>query len=128
MEGAQLGVDALINVTNDSWFGPDGEPYLHLALTTYRSIETRLPMLRSTNTGFTVFVDPTGEIRKSTSLYHAEVLHAQIPHRSHKLSPYQHLSTWLGVKWFDRLCQILLFLFIIRHVALHTRRQTQRHH
>lgn len=114
IEGANLGADALINVTNDSWFGPDGEPYLHLALSTYRSIETRLPLLRSTNTGFSVQVDPTGEILKSTSLFNPEVLHAQIAKRTEHESPYQRISRVLGGHWFEWLCRIVLVGVILR--------------
>jgi apolipoprotein N-acyltransferase len=114
IEGANLGADALINVTNDSWFGPEGEPYLHLALSTYRSIETRLPMLRSTNTGFTVQVDPTGEIVKTTSLWHPEVLHASISKRSPDESPYQKMSRVFGGHWYEWLCRLVLFAVLIR--------------
>ncbi|MBS1958909.1 MAG: apolipoprotein N-acyltransferase [Bdellovibrionales bacterium] len=117
IEGANLGADALINVTNDSWFGPDGEPYLHLALSTYRSIETRLPFLRATNTGFSVLVDPTGEIRKTTSLNNPEVLHAQIPKRFESESPYQKIARALGAlgggHWFEHLCQLILVCVLI---------------
>ena len=41
----------IINVTNDSWFGHTVEPYQHLYMTMARAIETRIPIVRSTNTG-----------------------------------------------------------------------------
>ena len=65
----KLGADFLLNITNDSWFGTTGEPYLHLLLTIFRSIETRRPMIRSTNTGVSTVVDLTGEMRWSTRLF-----------------------------------------------------------
>jgi apolipoprotein N-acyltransferase len=108
VEGANLGADVLLNVTNDSWFGRDGEPYLHLELTTFRSIETRVPMLRSTNTGFTVLIDATGEIAQSTELGRADVLMSEVPTRLDMTSPYLVLSRYLGPNWFVRLCQVLL--------------------
>jgi len=36
----------LINTTNDAWFGKTTEPYQHLVLALFRSIETRLYLLR----------------------------------------------------------------------------------
>lgn len=56
----KAGAQILLNVTNDSWFGPYGEPYLHLALTRLRAIETRMPLLRATNTGITTLIEPSG--------------------------------------------------------------------
>jgi len=116
--GARMGADALLNVTNDSWFGEHGEPYLHLALTVFRSIETRLPMLRSTNTGFSVAIDPTGEITKSTRLLHPDVLVTEIPHRLPLTSPDLAISAYLGANWFVRLCQGLLIALLFGMVCL----------
>lgn len=111
-KGALLGADALLNVTNDSWFGPDGEPYLHLALTRFRTVETRLPLLRSTNTGFSVWMDALGETRGQTGLFESAVLNADIQHRTWPLSPYLEISRSLGLmNWFERICQILTLIF-----------------
>lgn len=65
-DAARLGAYALLNVTNDSWFGNTGEPELHLALTIFRSIESGLPMIRATNTGISTLIDATGEITHAT--------------------------------------------------------------
>ncbi len=102
VEGAKLGADALLNITNDSWFGPDGEPYLHLALARFRSIETRLPLIRSTNTGFSVDIDPSGEMLKSTSLFKAETLSGSFTNRIMPEPPYLRLARLLGPNWFVR--------------------------
>ena len=50
----------LINITNDAWFGRTSEPYEHLALAVYRSVETRLDLVRAVNTGVSAFIDATG--------------------------------------------------------------------
>lgn len=70
---------ALINLTNDAWFGKTSEPYLHLALATFRSIENRLTLVRSTNTGISAFVDPMGRITQQTSLEDPEILIEDVP-------------------------------------------------
>lgn len=79
LEGARKGSQMILNVTNDSWFGPYGEPYLHLALVTFRSIETRLPQLRSTNTGISTLIMQDGEITQPTPLFQEKVLQATVP-------------------------------------------------
>jgi apolipoprotein N-acyltransferase len=50
-----------------------------LALATFRAVETRKWLLRSTNTGVSVFVDATGEIVSQTSIYEAETLAHEVP-------------------------------------------------
>ena len=71
--------NVLLNITNDAWFGKRGEPWLHLALTTFRAIENRLPLVRATNTGISAFVDPAGRLVAHTSVEHAEVLAREVP-------------------------------------------------
>ena len=105
--GALQGADALLNVTNDSWFGPYGEPYLHLALTQFRSIETRLPLIRSTNTGISVVVDPLGETLKSSKVMQEEVISSEIPKRIMPEPPYLRIARLFGPNWFVRLCEAI---------------------
>jgi len=59
---AKLQPNILINVTNDAWFGHTSEPYEHLALSVYRSVELRLDLVRAVNTGVSAFVDSTGRL------------------------------------------------------------------
>jgi apolipoprotein N-acyltransferase len=62
-ELARQGAQFLVNATNDSWFGHGIEQDLHLRLTTFRCIETRRPMVRVTNTGYSAVVDIDGSLR-----------------------------------------------------------------
>lgn len=73
------GPDILINITNDAWFGRTGEPYLHMALSVMRSVESRKTLIRSTNTGVSVIVDPAGRILRRTDLDTAESVVASVP-------------------------------------------------
>jgi len=59
----------LVNVTNDAWFGRSAEPYQHLALAVFRSIEQRREMVRAVNTGVSAHVTATGEIRMQTPIF-----------------------------------------------------------
>ena len=79
IDAARKGSQLILNVTNDSWFGAYGEPYLHLALTKFRSIETRLPQLRATNTGVSTLILPDGEATEPTAVMTSTVLQAVVP-------------------------------------------------
>ncbi len=54
----------LVNITNDSWYGAETEPWEHLALAVFGSIEQRTSMVRVVNSGVTAFVDPVGRVRQ----------------------------------------------------------------
>ena len=54
------GATLLVNQTNDAWFGNTVAPYQHHMIASFRAIENRRFLLRSTNTGLTAAVDPLG--------------------------------------------------------------------
>lgn len=65
----QAGARVLVAITNDAWFGRSSAPYQHLAISTFRAIETRTPLIRAANTGVTAIVDQNGHIRTMTPLF-----------------------------------------------------------
>ncbi len=75
---ARKGARMILNITNDSWFGPHGEPILHLSLTTFRSIETRLPQLRATNTGISTLIEPDGEITHASEIDKPAIVNVEV--------------------------------------------------
>ena len=56
--GAQL----LLNISNDGWFGRSAAAEQHLRMARVRAVENRRWIVRSTNNGFTVSIDPYGRI------------------------------------------------------------------
>ncbi len=69
---------AMVNVTNDSWYGPV-EPKIHLALATFRAIEHRRWLIRSTATGISAFVDSAGRVVRKSAFEKAEILVQEVP-------------------------------------------------
>jgi len=67
-ELARRGAQIFVNVTNDSWFGTDFEPYQHMTMTFARTIEYRRPMVRVTNTGITTAVLADGTVLEKSPL------------------------------------------------------------
>jgi apolipoprotein N-acyltransferase len=61
IDGARLGAQAILTMSNDSWFTPQGAE-LHQAAAAFRSIETRLPQFRVTSNGYSALIDATGTV------------------------------------------------------------------
>jgi apolipoprotein N-acyltransferase len=55
-------VRAIVNVSNDAWFGVTSGPLQHLNLASYRAIETGTPIIRATPTGVSALIDARGRI------------------------------------------------------------------
>ena len=58
------GANLLANVTNDGWFLKTSGSQQHLANAVFRCVETRLPMVRSANTGVTCFINEYGRVTR----------------------------------------------------------------
>ena len=72
LNGAQL----IINLTNDGWFGQSAAVWQHYRIAAFRAIENNRYLLRSTNTGVSAVVSPTGTpllLLKPFSSQHASV-------------------------------------------------------
>jgi apolipoprotein N-acyltransferase len=59
---AKHGAQLLVNITNDGWFLHTIAAEQHLANAVLRTVESRRPLLRSTNTGVTCLVDSYGRV------------------------------------------------------------------
>jgi len=86
------GAELLVNVSNDGWFGRSSALGQHLAMARVRAAENRRWLLRDTNTGQTVAVDPYGRIAARLEPYTRGVLDAPYAFRS---------GTTLYTRWGD---------------------------
>lgn len=64
--------ELLVNITNDAWFGDTTEPWEHLALAKFRSVEHRRYLVRSTNSGVSAIIDPVGGVVSNTKTFVAD--------------------------------------------------------
>lgn len=71
----------LVNVTDDSWFGPSSStgPYQHFLTARVRAIEEGLPVVRAANTGISGVIDAEGRIVASLPSGGKAVLDASLP-------------------------------------------------
>ncbi|MEY4615210.1 MAG: hypothetical protein RJB66_170 [Pseudomonadota bacterium] len=114
--GTLAGAQILVNLTNDSWFGPNSEPFQHMSMTFARAIENRRPLLRVTNTGFTSAVEASGKILNLSPLYDEWFSLFKIPYQE---KPVMTLYTRYGDLW----PIVVLFFTLVGFVALFTQKQ-----
>ncbi|MBN2056224.1 apolipoprotein N-acyltransferase [bacterium] len=62
------GAAFLVNLTNDAWFGGSSGPYQHFAMTVFRAVENRVPVVRCANTGISGSFDACGRILSCSPL------------------------------------------------------------
>ena len=60
---ALAGSDVLVVLTNNGWFGEGGAAYQHAANSVLRAVETRRPVLRCGNGGWSGWIDEFGTVR-----------------------------------------------------------------
>jgi len=101
---ANGGVDVLLNLTNDAWFGKTQEPKQHFVLALFRSIEHRRSLVRSTTNGISGAVAPSGEILALTDLHGRESFVVDIPLRTGETF-YQKAGHWFP--------QVLLLISLV---------------
>lgn len=61
---ARKGANLLVNITNDAWYGKSSALAQHAAMAAFQVYQTRLPMVRATNTGLSSFIWTEGRIDK----------------------------------------------------------------
>lgn len=105
------GANLLINISNDGWFGRSSAPAQHLMMARVRAVENHRWLLRCTNTGFTVDVDPYGRIMARLQPFTRAELYARYGFRS-DLTLYTRFGDWLA--W---LCVIATVVLLILGVV-----------
>jgi len=56
------GAQWLVVITNDAWFRRSAASIQHLQASVFRAVENRVWIARAANTGWSGFIDPTGEV------------------------------------------------------------------
>jgi len=108
--------EAMFNLTNDSWYGDTIQPMEHMVLASFRSIEHRRSLVRSTNTGISAIVDSVGRIDRRTAQWKKASLAGTIPMMQGR-TVYAVAGDWLG--W---LCASITLLGIGRSFQTRGRR------
>lgn len=101
--GAQL----FVNISNDGWFGHSAAAQQHLHMARVRAVENHRWLVRATNNGITVSVDPYGRIYRSVPRDTRAAADLPYDFRTDKT-----LYTRFG-DWFAWLCVIVSVILVI---------------
>lgn len=110
LDGARLGAQAILTMSNDAWFSTDTEgARLHQSVAAFRSIETGLPQFRVTTNGYSAAIDASGEVLAGTAMGAAALLVAD-----QRVGP---VPATLMVRWGDWVgpaaCSLLMVLTVV---------------
>jgi len=95
--------DALVNVTNDAWFGHSTARHQHFQIARMRAIEAGRYLVRAANDGISGVIGPHGEVVARAPEFTPYVLKSSVtPRRG--LTPYATVGNWLIVS----LCTVAL--------------------
>ncbi|MBP1851306.1 apolipoprotein N-acyltransferase [Rhizobium halophytocola] len=78
IDEAPASTNAIVNVTNDGWFGDTPGPYQHFLQARVRAAETGLPVIRDANNGISAVIDGKGQIVAGLSLDKKQAVDATI--------------------------------------------------
>jgi apolipoprotein N-acyltransferase len=70
---------AILNVTNDGWFGNTTGPRQHLHQARVRAVEEGLPLIRAANNGISAMIDAQGRVTGRLDLDVRGVIDAELP-------------------------------------------------
>lgn len=85
--------DLLLTVSNDAWFGHSIGPLQHLQMAQMRALEAGRWMVRATNNGVTVLIDPQGQITEQIPAFKEAVLYGEVTPMQ-DLTPYLRWRSW----------------------------------
>jgi apolipoprotein N-acyltransferase len=111
------GAALFVNISDDGWFGGSGAPEQHLAMARVRAVENRRWLLRGTNNGVTVSVDPYGRIVARLPSNVRGELDAPYGFRT-GLTPYARWGDWLA--WLCVIAALVLLLLGARDKFVRT--------
>jgi apolipoprotein N-acyltransferase len=112
--------DALVNVTNDAWFGHSSARHQHFQITRMRAIEAGRYLIRAANDGISAVIGPHGEVLAQAPEFTPYVLKSAVtPRRG--LTPYASVGNWPIVS----LCSAVLAcgLWLRNHSARRSRQR-----
>ncbi len=96
LAAVRRGAELIVTISNDVWFGYGPTPYGHLVYAAFRSIETRRPQLRATNTGMSAVITSTGELVMTAGVHERAALVGTVTPERHATTPLLAWGDWFG--------------------------------
>jgi apolipoprotein N-acyltransferase len=104
------GAEVLVNISNDSWYGPTAARYQHLLIARMRAMENSRWLLRATNDGITTIINPAGQLVGALPSYEQAILDGRFSY-STSLTWFTRFGEWF---WYVSIVATAVFLAIPR--------------
>jgi apolipoprotein N-acyltransferase len=91
------GADMLINLSNDSWSRSEAGAMQHLAMATFRAMENRRTVVRSTNGGMSALILPDGTIGAMNKAFTESWIAVDAPVHDSPPTLYRLWGDWFGL-------------------------------
>lgn len=91
----RAGSEIFVNITNDSWSMTNSAEYQHFAIASFRAMEFRTTLIRSTNSGYSVVVNPKGQVIADMPLFEEASLYTSVPIYQRTMTVYCLFGNWL---------------------------------
>ena len=91
----KAGSEIFVNITNDSWSMTNSAEYQHFAIASFRAMEFRTTLIRSTNSGYSVVVNPKGQVIADMPLFEETSLYTSVPIYQRTMTVYCLFGNWL---------------------------------
>ena len=88
------GATLLVNISEDAWFGDSLAPHQRLQMAQMRAKELALPLVRSANSGPSVFIDERGKVTSQTAQFESATLTSSVQPRTGG-TPFRWLGSWI---------------------------------
>ena len=112
-------VDVILNMSNDYWSLSPVEGRQHGILSLFRSVENQRPVLRSTSSGYTVYIDATGQIQPGALEHYTEgTLIARVPLPEKRVTLYTRWGDWFPIACLIALAAYAACVGILRIVQI----------
>ncbi len=105
----------LVNISEDAWFGDSFAPHQRRQMAQMRAVELSRPMVRSANSGPSLFINHKGKVLEASEQFTAATMVRDVqPHTGD--TPFKRFGNWT----------ILLSLFFVVLFGLASRREKQK--
>ena len=84
---------AIINVSEDAWFGDSFGPHQRLQMARMRAIEFQRPVIRVSNNGLSTIIDDRGRVDAVSPQFQAALFSSPV-FGMRGATPYTHLGRW----------------------------------
>lgn len=91
------GSGCFVNLSNDSWASSGACQRQHLSMAVFRSVENRVPSVRSTSSGVTCMIDPDGNVTEAAPPFTMSFVAGRVPVVSGSPGFYTRHGDYMGI-------------------------------